>query len=105
METGEDPVAEARENSLTPTEQKMLRLESRPFKYAGAKQEAIRALLNLSSAAYYQRLNRLIDSEAAEAFDPQLVRRLRASRPAPLRSPAARPLGRPQANDTDHEES
>lgn len=105
METGEEPVAEARDTPLTPTEQKMLRLESRPFKYAGAKQEAIRALLNLSSAAYYQRLNRLIDSEAAEAFDPQLVRRLRASRPAPLAvssTPVRRSLPGP---DTEHEES
>lgn len=77
--------------ALSEAEQTMLRLEAKPFKYAGAKQEAIRALLNLSSASYYQRLNRLIDSEAALAFDPQLVRRLRAARPAsaaPRKHPA-----------------
>ncbi len=105
MENGDEPVTEAQESRLTPTEQKMLRLESRPFKYAGAKQEAIRALLNLSSAAYYQRLNRLIDSEAAEAFDPQLVRRLRASRPAPLPASSTPVRGSLPGADTDHEES
>lgn len=67
---------------LDATDQAMLRLEARPFKYAGAKQEAIRSTLNMSSAGYHQRLNALIDSEAAYAFAPALVARLRRDRDA-----------------------
>lgn|GEM_PF-680843 len=67
-------------DALSASERAMLDLEALPYKYAGAKQEAIRERLHLSSAAYYQRLNRLIDSDAALAYDPMLVRRLRGSR-------------------------
>ena len=76
-----EPSAGAGALVLSAGERAMLDLEAVPFKYAGAKQDAIRARLQLSTAAYYQRLNRLIETEAALAYDPQLVRRLREARP------------------------
>lgn len=72
-EPGEDPV-------LDQTARKMLELESRPFKYAGAKQEAIRSTFGMSSVEYHQRLNAVIGSEAALAYAPMVVRRLRQAR-------------------------
>jgi hypothetical protein len=71
-----------RENTtrLDLTARKMLQLEARPFKYAGAKQEAIRSTLDMSSAEYHQRLNAVIDSEDALAYAPMVVRRLRRAR-------------------------
>lgn len=87
---------------LAERERAMLELEARSFKYAGAKQEAIRALLQMSSAQYYQRLNRLIDTEEAIAFAPMVVRRLRESRGARIagtRSETHRPTG--AADDED----
>ncbi|WP_291278250.1 DUF3263 domain-containing protein [Galactobacter sp.] len=62
------------------TTRMMLQLEGRPFKYAGAKQEAIRSTLHMSSAEYHQRLNSVIDSEEALAYAPMVVRRLRRAR-------------------------
>jgi hypothetical protein len=73
----EGPEHEAR---LDLTARTMLQLESRPFKYAGAKQEAIRSTLHMSSAEYHQRLNAVIDSEEALAYAPMVVRRLRRAR-------------------------
>lgn len=65
---------------LDATARAMLDLEAKPFKYAGAKQEAIRSTLHMSSAAYHQRLNVLIDSETAYSYAPMLVARLRRDR-------------------------
>lgn len=58
----------------------MLALERSWWKYAGAKEQAIRELFGLSATAYYQILNALIDTEAALAHDPMLVKRLRRLR-------------------------
>ncbi|MGO1321214.1 MAG: DUF3263 domain-containing protein [Galactobacter sp.] len=68
------------ESRLDLTTRMMLQLEARPFKYAGAKQEAIRSTLHMSSAEYHQRLNSVIDSEDALAYAPMVVRRLRRAR-------------------------
>ncbi|HEY0249626.1 MAG TPA: DUF3263 domain-containing protein [Gryllotalpicola sp.] len=42
----------------------------------GAKEQAIRTQFALSAARYYQVLGRLIETPAALAYDPLLVRRL-----------------------------
>ena len=61
-------------------EREILAFESQWWKYAGAKEQAIRELFGLSSANYYQLLNALIDTDAALAYDPMLVKRLRRLR-------------------------
>ena len=66
--------------ALTDTELAMLELERSWFTVAGTKDEAIRARFGLSSAAYYQALNALIEREDAVEADPLTVRRLRRMR-------------------------
>ncbi|WP_101848574.1 DUF3263 domain-containing protein [Zhihengliuella sp. ISTPL4] len=67
---------------LTERDRAILALEAAWPRHGGMKEEAIRARLGMSAARYYQLLGRLIDSEAALAFDPMLVRRLRRLRDA-----------------------
>ena len=68
----------------------MLDLERQWWKYAGAKDEAIAQTLQMSAVVYYQALNRLIDTEAALAHDPMLVKRLRRQRDVRHRARATR---------------
>lgn len=63
----------------------ILSFERQWWKYAGAKEEAIRELFSMTSTQYYQVLNALIDSEAALAHDAMLVKRLRRMRAARTR--------------------
>ncbi|MDO5619534.1 DUF3263 domain-containing protein [Kocuria sp.] len=65
---------------LGPLERAILDMESRRFKYQGAKERAIRAEIQLPVTAYYQQLNQLIDTPAAWAAQPALMRRLRDHR-------------------------
>jgi hypothetical protein len=90
-EHGEDPRSGAPE--LTEREVEMLALERNWWKYAGAKEQAIRELFDLSATHYYQLLNALIDTEAALAHDPMLVKRLRRLRTSRQRARTARRLG------------
>lgn len=78
---------------LTEREEQMLALERGWWKYAGAKEQAIRELFDLSATHYYQQLNALIDTEAALAHDPMLVKRLRRLRTSRQRARTARRLG------------
>ncbi|PWN00887.1 DUF3263 domain-containing protein [Nocardioides silvaticus] len=66
--------------ALTDTELAMLELERSWFTVAGTKDEAIRERFGMSSAAYYQALNALIEREDAVEADPLTVRRLRRMR-------------------------
>jgi hypothetical protein len=59
----------------------------------GPKERAIRTRFGLSSARYYQLLNRLIDSPEALRYDPMLVKRLRRLRVARRRQRFERDLG------------
>lgn len=86
---GEGP----RAGSLGDREQQMLALERQWWKYSGAKEQAIRELFDLSATHYYQILNALIDTEAALAHDPMLVKRLRRLRTSRQRARSARRLG------------
>lgn len=78
---------------LSERDQQMLGLERQWWKYAGAKEQAIRELFDLSATHYYQILNTLIDTEDALAHDPMLVKRLRRLRTSRQRARTARRLG------------
>ena len=78
---------------LSSRDQQMLALERQWWKYAGAKEQAIRELFDLSATHYYQILNTLIDTEDALAHDPMLVKRLRRLRTSRQRARTARRLG------------
>jgi hypothetical protein len=67
-------------DTLTDCERDILTFERQWWKYAGAKEAAIRELFDLSGTRYYQLLNQLIDRPAATVFDPMLVKRLRRLR-------------------------
>lgn len=60
----------------------VLDFEKQWWKYAGAKEQAVRELFDLTATQYYQVLNALIDSPAALAAEPMLVKRLRRMRAA-----------------------
>lgn len=68
----------------------ILDFEREWWKHAGAKQRAVRERFGLSPTRYYQLLNRLIDDDAALAYDPMLVKRLRRLRAARQRQRARR---------------
>ena len=78
---------------LTEREQAVLAFERQWWKYAGAKEQAIRDLFDMSATRYYQVLNALIDRPDAMTFDPMLVKRLRRLRAARQRARSARRLG------------
>ena len=71
----------------------ILEFERAWWKYAGAKESAVREKFDMSSTRYYQVLNALIDRPEAIAFDPLLVRRLRRLRSERQRQRSARRLG------------
>ncbi len=81
------------DSPLSARDQQMLALERQWWKYAGAKEQAIRELFDLSATHYYQILNALIDTEDALAHDPMLVKRLRRLRTSRQRARTARRLG------------
>ena len=70
----------------------MLDFERQWWKYAGAKEQAVREKFDMSSTRYYQVLNALIDRPEALAHDPLLVRRLRRLRATRQRQRSARRL-------------
>lgn len=84
--TGGDP-------QLSERDQEILAFERQWWKYAGAKEQAIRELFDMSATRYYQVLNALIDRPEALAVDPMLVKRLRRLRSARQRARSARRLG------------
>jgi hypothetical protein len=74
-------------------EREILAFEGQWWKYAGAKEQAIRELFDMSATRYYQVLNALIDKPAALAHDPLLVKRLRRLRATRQKVRSARRLG------------
>jgi hypothetical protein len=79
--------------SLTARDREILSFERQWWKFAGAKEQAVRELFDMSSTRYYQVLNSLIDRPAALAHDPMLVKRLRRMRQTRQRARSARRLG------------
>jgi len=78
---------------LSEREREILGFERQWWKYAGAKEQAIKDLFGLSATRYYQVLNALIDRPEALVADPMLVKRLRRLRTTRQRSRSARRLG------------
>jgi hypothetical protein len=74
-------------------EREILAFEGQWWKYAGAKEQAVRELFDMSATRYYQVLNALIDKPEALAADPLLIKRLRRLRTGRQRTRAARRLG------------
>ena len=78
---------------LPERDQRILEFERQWWKFAGAKEQAIREQFDMSATRYYQVLNSLIDQPEALAFDPMLVKRLQRMRAARQRARSARRLG------------
>ena len=76
-----------------PGDREILAFERQWWKYAGAKEQAIKELFDMSSTRYYQVLNALIDTPEALEADPMLVKRLRRLRASRQRARSARRLG------------
>ena len=85
--------SEAQRPALSERDQQILEFERHWWKYAGAKEAAVREQFDMSATRYYQVLNALIDRPEALEADPLLVRRLRRLRAARQRQRSARRLG------------
>lgn len=80
-------------DGLSDRDRQVLEFERQWWKYAGAKEQAVRELFDMTATRYYQLLNALIDDPAALAHDPMLVKRLRRMRSSRQRARTARRLG------------
>ena len=78
---------------LSARDAEILAFERQWWKFAGAKEQAIRDKFQMSATRYYQVLNALIDKPAALAQDPLLVKRLRRLRASRQRNRSAKRLG------------
>jgi hypothetical protein len=83
---GRDPALDERAQELLDFEREAWRLDE-------SKERAIRERFGFSSTRYHQLLHRVIDTPAALAYDPMLVRRLRRIREARRRRRTADRLG------------
>lgn len=81
------------DGGLSERDRQILLFERQWWKYAGAKEDAIKELFGLSATRYYQVLNALVDRPEALAADPMLVKRLRRLRASRQKARAARRLG------------
>ena len=94
MDAARSPLThEAAAAMLSERDRGILEFERQWWKYAGAKEQAIRDLFDMSATRYYQILNALIDTPEALAYDPMLVKRLRRMRASRQRARSARRLG------------
>ena len=85
---GKDPIG-----ALSARDTEILTFERQWWKFAGAKEQAIRDKFQMSATRYYQVLNALIDKPEALAQDPLLVKRLRRLRATRQRNRSAKRLG------------
>jgi len=85
---GKEPLGE-----LSARDAEILSFERQWWKFAGAKEQAIRDKFQMSATRYYQILNALIDKPEALAHDPLLVKRLRRLRATRQRNRSAKRLG------------
>jgi len=76
-------------------ERQILEFERFWWKYAGAKERAIKESLDMSATRYYQLLNQIIDMPDAVAYDPILVKRLQRLRAFRQRGAGGPPPRRP----------
>lgn len=75
---------------LSELEVRILDFEGNWWRYAGAKETAIKELFDLTAPRYYQLLNDLIDQDDALMASPMLVKRLRRLRDARMATRTAR---------------
>ncbi|MDP1712485.1 MAG: DUF3263 domain-containing protein [Candidatus Nanopelagicaceae bacterium] len=76
--------------ALSDLEVRILEFERSWWRYAGAKESAIKELFDLSAPRYYQLLNDLVDRDDALLASPMLVKRLRRLRQARMSARSAR---------------
>jgi len=93
MDAARVPLSDEVAGTLSDRDRRILEFERQWWKYAGAKEQAIKDLFDMSATRYYQILNGLIDSPAALQADPMLVKRLRRMRASRQRARSARRLG------------
>jgi hypothetical protein len=100
-EAAEAPVTPGDDSAVTlpARERDMLAFERQWWRFAGAKEAAIRERFGMSPTRYYQVLNALVDRPEALAVDPLVVRRLRRMRGARQRQRSGRVLGSDPARD------
>lgn len=80
----------AQTTGLSDLEVRILDFERSWWRYAGAKESAIKELFDMSAPRYYQLLNDLIDREEALLASPMLVKRLRRLRAARMSARSSR---------------
>jgi len=68
------------QGELDDTDRAILEIESRTFRFVGAKERRIRELTGLTPTRYLVRLNQLLEDPAALQHSPALVNRLRSLR-------------------------
>jgi hypothetical protein len=88
MSAQENP--ETASSTLTELESRILEFERNWWRFAGAKESAIKEQFDLTAPRYYQLLNDLIDREDALEASPMLVKRLRRLREARMQARTAR---------------
>ncbi|MEJ6760446.1 MAG: DUF3263 domain-containing protein [Candidatus Planktophila sp.] len=81
---------ETASSTLTELESRILDFERNWWRFAGAKESAIKELFDLTAPRYYQLLNDLIDRDDALTASPMLVKRLRRLREARMKARSAR---------------
>jgi hypothetical protein len=77
-------------STLTDLESRILEFERNWWRFAGAKEVAIKELFDLTAPRYYQLLNDLIDRDDALEASPMLVKRLRRLREARMQARTSR---------------
>ena len=93
MDAAKKIAAADESTGLSQRDREILEFERHWWKYAGAKEQAVRDQFDMSSTRYYQVLSALIDRPEALEADPLLVRRLRRLRASRQRQRSARRLG------------
>ena len=81
------------DEELSERDRAIIEFERQWWKYAGAKEQAVKDLFDMSATRYYQVLNTLIDNPVALAHDPMLIKRLRRMRASRQKARSARRLG------------
>ncbi len=89
-ESANEFTSPAHPSGLSDLEVRILDFERSWWRYAGAKESAIKELFDMSAPRYYQLLNDLIDREDALLASPMLVKRLRRLRQARMSARSSR---------------
>lgn len=80
-------------NELPDDDKDVLDFERQTWRYAGAKEAAVLERFGVGMVTYYMRVNRIISTDEALAYDPLLTRRLRRLRAARARQRSVARLG------------